>query len=100
MVTSVSGLGDCYGNAPMVSIWGKLKQKMVQDQHFNTRDQARRAVFVCIEVFYNYVRLHSAPRLRQPRAVRSSDGPTMTTPLSTVRGEIQEQPIAGHGGVG
>jgi len=57
---SMSRTGDCYDNAPTESLWGKLKTELVHRQTFRTRDQARRAVFDYIEVFYNRQRLHSS----------------------------------------
>lgn len=56
----MSGLGDCYDNAPKESFWGKLKTELVYQQRFTTRDQARAAIFDYIEVFYNRQRLHSS----------------------------------------
>jgi putative transposase len=58
--TSMSGVGDCYDNAPKESFWGKLKTELVYLERFATREQARAAVFEYIEAFYNRVRLHSS----------------------------------------
>lgn len=57
---SMSGVADCYDNAPQESFWGKLKTEMVYLEHFATREQARAAIFEYIECFYNRVRLHSS----------------------------------------
>ncbi len=60
ITVSMSGVGDCYDNAPTESFWGKLKTELVYLEHFATREQARAAVFDYIECFYNRVRLHSS----------------------------------------
>lgn len=57
---SMSGVGNCYDNAPKESFWGKLKTELVYLEHFATRQQARAATFEYIEVFHNRTRLHSA----------------------------------------
>lgn len=59
MRVSMSGLGNCYDNAPQESFWGKLKPELVYQHRFATRQQARSAIFEWIECFYNRVRLHS-----------------------------------------
>lgn len=60
ITVSMSGVGDCYDNAPKESFWGKLKTELVYLEHFATRGQARAAIFDYIETFYNRVRLHSS----------------------------------------
>ena len=57
---SMSGVGNCYDNAPTESFWGKLKTELVYLEHFASREQARAAIFDYIECFYNRVRLHSS----------------------------------------
>jgi putative transposase len=60
MTVSMSGCGDCYDNAMMESFWATLKCECVHQQRYPTREQARRAIFEYIEVFYNRKRLHSS----------------------------------------
>lgn len=57
---SMSGVGDCYDNAPKESFWSTLKTELVYLDHFTTRAQARAAIFDYIECFYNRTRLHSS----------------------------------------
>lgn len=52
-VCSMSRKGNCYDNAPMESFWGKLKMEWLNDYSFNTREEAKKAVFEYIEIFYN-----------------------------------------------
>jgi putative transposase len=59
-VASMSRKGNCYDNAMMESFWSTLKMELVYRQSFATRQQAREAIFVYIETFYNRQRLHSA----------------------------------------
>ena len=42
----------------MESFWGKLKQEWLNEQHFKTRNEARKAVFEYIWIFYNNRRIH------------------------------------------
>lgn len=58
-ICSMSRKGNCYDNAPMESFWGKLKMEWLNDFTFNTRDEAKKAVFEYIELFYNRHRTHS-----------------------------------------
>jgi transposase InsO family protein len=56
---SMSGVGNCYDNAPMESFFGTLKTECATAP-FATRAEARQAIFEYIEVWYNRQRLHSA----------------------------------------
>jgi len=66
VTASMSRRGNAYDNAPMESFFATLKSELVNHHHFQTRDQARRAIFEYIEVFYNRQRLHSALGYRSP----------------------------------
>jgi transposase InsO family protein len=56
---SMSGVGNCYDNAPMESLIGTLKTECATAT-FATRAEARLAIFEYIEVWYNRQRLHSS----------------------------------------
>lgn len=60
LISSMSRKAHCEDNAHMESFWGTLKAERVDGCCFLTRDEARRAIFEYVEVFYNRVRLHSA----------------------------------------
>ena len=60
IVCSMSGVGQCWDNAPMESFFGRLKCEVAPGRMFATRDQARAELFEYLEVFYNRVRLHSS----------------------------------------
>ena len=53
MKVSMSRKGNCYDNAPMESFWGALKNELVYQQRYATREQAIREITKYIEVFYN-----------------------------------------------
>jgi putative transposase len=64
---SMSGVGNCYDNAPMESFIGTLKTECVTYQ-FATRAEARLVIFKYIEIWYNRQRLHSALGYISPTA--------------------------------
>ena len=59
MVASMSRPGCCYDNAAAESFWHTLKNELIHRRHFQTRDEARQAIFEYIEVFYNRTRRHT-----------------------------------------
>jgi transposase InsO family protein len=58
LVASMSRKGNCYDNAVVESFFSTLKNELVHEQTFYTREEAQAAVFEFIEVFYNRHRLH------------------------------------------
>ena len=50
----------------MESFFGTLKQELVYQEQFVTRDEAKVKVFEYIEVFYNRQRRHSSVGSRSP----------------------------------
>jgi len=50
---SMSGIGNCFDNAPMESFWGTLKQELVHHRHYSSRREAMRDITEYIEIFYN-----------------------------------------------
>ena len=65
-VCSMSRKGDCWDNAVAESFFGTLKVELVEGEHFDTRQEARNAVFEYIEVFYNRQRAHSGLNYLSP----------------------------------
>jgi transposase InsO family protein len=55
---SMSAKGNCYDNACAETFFSSLKNELVHFQNFNTREEARAAIFKYIEIFYNRQRLH------------------------------------------
>ena len=56
----MSGVGQCWDNAPMESFFGRLKCEIASSGTFATRDQARAEIFEYLKAFYNRVRRHSS----------------------------------------
>lgn len=69
-ICSMSRKGNCYDNAPMESFWGKLKMEWLNDYRFKTRDEAKKAVFDYIELFYNRNRTHSTNNYIPPMKMK------------------------------
>jgi len=59
MVSSMSGVGNCYDNAVAESFFGLLKRERVHRRRYRTRGEARTDIFDYIERFYNRQRRHS-----------------------------------------
>ncbi len=56
----MSRKGDCYDNALIESFWGTLKEEGTENEVYQTRKEAKIAIFEYIEVFYNRKRKHSS----------------------------------------
>ena len=63
---SMSRKGDCWDNAVAESFFHTLKIELVHHCDFETREEARAAIFEYIEVFYNRQRLHSSNGYEAP----------------------------------
>lgn len=59
IVSSMSGVGNCYDNAVAESFFGLLKRERVHRRRYRTRAEARTDIFDYIERFYNRQRRHS-----------------------------------------
>lgn len=57
--SSMSRAGNCQDNAVVESFFSSLKNELTLHDRYETRAQARAAVFDYIELFYNPVRQHS-----------------------------------------
>ena len=57
---SLSRPRQVWDNAVVESFYSTLKVELIHRHAWPTRDQARRAVFEFVEVFYNRQRLHSS----------------------------------------
>jgi putative transposase len=60
LVASRSRKGNCYDTAVVESFFSTLKNELVHDRDYHTRDEARAEVFEFIEVFSNRQRLHQS----------------------------------------
>ena len=59
MIPSISRRACCYDNAAMESFWHSLKVELIHRHTYQTREEAKQAIFDYIEVFYNRTRQHS-----------------------------------------
>jgi len=57
---SMGSVGDCFDNAMAESFFASLECEVLDRNHFQTRHEARSAIFAWIEGWYNTHRRHSA----------------------------------------
>lgn len=60
ITASMSRKGNCYDNAFAESFFATLKKELIYRNQFKTKEQARKAIFEYIEVWYNRNRIHSS----------------------------------------
>ena len=65
---SMSRTGDCYDNAAMEAFFATLTKECTNRVRFQTRQEARSAIFEYLECFYNPVRIHSTLQYVSPVA--------------------------------
>jgi transposase InsO family protein len=66
MQPSMSKKGDCWDNAVAESFFSTLELELIDGARWQTRDQARQAIFEFIETWYNLERRHSTLGYRSP----------------------------------
>lgn len=69
---SMSGVAQCWDNAPAESFFASLKKELTHHEDYQTRQEARASIFEYIEVFYNNERLHSSLGYVTPAAYERS----------------------------
>ena len=57
---SMSSTGNCFDNAVAESFFHTLKVNLIHGEKYQTRNQATRAIFEYVEIFYNKRRMHSS----------------------------------------
>ena len=60
VLQSMSRKGNCWDNSVAESFFHTLKTELTYHFNFKTKEEAKKAIFEYIEVFYNRQRLHSA----------------------------------------
>jgi transposase InsO family protein len=63
---SMSRKGNCYDNSYVESFFHTLKTELIYRTTFATREEAKKAIFEYIEVWYNRERLHSSLGYKSP----------------------------------
>ncbi|MFQ5847144.1 MAG: IS3 family transposase [Candidatus Methylomirabilales bacterium] len=66
LTASMSRKGRCADNARVESFFSTLKNELVHDRDYRTREEAQAEVFEFIEIFYNRQRLHQSLGYRSP----------------------------------
>jgi len=66
ITASMSRSGNCYDNAFAESFFATLKKELVYRSNFKTKEEAKKAIFEFIEVWYNRKRIHSSIRFMTP----------------------------------
>jgi len=66
ITVSMSRKGDCYDNAMMESFFSSFKAERIEGRIYQSRSQARQAIFEYLETFYNRQRLHSSLEYQSP----------------------------------
>ena len=57
---SMSRRGNCWDNSVSESFFHTLKVELIHHEIFETREEAKQAIFDYIEIYYNKIRMHSA----------------------------------------
>jgi len=70
---SMSRTANCWDNAAMESYFATLTKECTDRTHFQTRQQARSAIFEYLECFYNPIRLHSTLQYVSPVAFEQAN---------------------------
>ena len=65
---STGSVGDCYDNAMCESFFATLECELIDRRRFETKAEAKIAIFQFIEGFYNIRRRHSALGYKAPKA--------------------------------
>ncbi|MEX2494194.1 MAG: IS3 family transposase [Nitrospirales bacterium] len=90
IVSSMSGVGNCYDNAVAESFFGLLKRERVYPRRYRTRAEARTDIFDYIELNGSTIDNGVIPILRGcPLGYMPNRSHTLLTNLSTKRGEDQ-----------
>lgn len=73
---SMSGVAQCWDNAPVESFFGTLKRELVDGETYATRAAAKASIFAYIEAYYNRVRLHSSLGYVSPETFERAINPS------------------------
>jgi putative transposase len=72
VVPSMSRKGNCHDNAVAESFFSNLKNEVMHDRLFSSRDQARAVVNDYIAVYYNHKRIHQTLDYQTPASVEAA----------------------------
>jgi len=74
---SMSGVAQCWDNAPVESFFASLKKELVHHETYTSREEAKASIFEYVEVFYNRVRRHSSLGFLSPEEFERSHNPNL-----------------------
>src|SRR3954469_14066200 len=77
---SMSGVAQCWDNAPVESFFASLKRELVHHERYTSREEAKASIFEYVEAFYNRVRLHSSLGFFSPREFERAHNPNHHQP--------------------
>ncbi len=80
LTASMSRKGRCSDNAMVESFFSTLKNELVHDRDYRTREEAQAEVFEFIEIFYNRQRLHQSLGYLSPVTFESTQCPLTECP--------------------
>jgi transposase InsO family protein len=66
LIASMSRKGNCYDNAVVESFFSTLKNELVHERDYRSRDEAQAEIFEFIEIFYNRQRIHQSLQYVSP----------------------------------
>ena len=79
---SMSRTANCWDNSAMESFFATLKKECVYREQFQSKIQARQAIFEYLECFYNRIRLHSTLQYVSPVTFEQTFVELMSYPSS------------------
>jgi putative transposase len=71
IVPSMSRKGNCHDNAVAESFFSSLKNEVMHERYFSTRDEAHAVINDYIEVYYNRMRIHQTLGYQTPHQVEA-----------------------------
>ena len=86
MVCSMSRRADCWDNAVVESFNATIKTELIHRTKWQTREEARAAVYKYIETWYNSIRLHSTLGYRSPIEFEQSESDECTRVAESIVG--------------
>ena len=72
---SMSGVAQCWDNAPVESFFASLKRELIHHERYTTREEAKASIFEYVEAFYNRVRRHSSLGYLSPEEFERTHNP-------------------------
>ena len=66
LLASMSRRGNCYDNAMVESFFSTLKNELVHERDYRSREDAQAEIFEYIEIFYNRQRIHQSLKYVSP----------------------------------